>query len=165
MCHSIRVICSVVAVALAATTVSALAQTAVTQKAFCVIVGMSPLEPIGDRAGHALQVSTYTCRTEGGPMDGGVMTGTTIYEWDAGKAVVLSGAGVGRKPGAMASFHVMEGTMALLMADGKVIGAAGAGKGVIKHASGSAAVLNGKTNSYTVRSTSPGQFLIETTYD
>jgi hypothetical protein len=165
MYRSIKTFCGVVAVALATVAGSALAQTPITGKAYCVIVGMSPMEPIGDRAGHALQVSTYSCRSEGGPMEGGVMTGTNIYEWDAGKAVILSGAGVGRKPGSMLSFQATEGTTALIMTDGKVTGVTASGKGVVKLASGSAAMLNGKTYSYTSRTISPVQFVIETTYD
>lgn len=151
--------------ALATIALSAMAQAPVTQKAYCVHVGINPMEPIGDRPGHSLQILNYSCRTEGGPMDGGVMTGTNITEWDAGKAVVLSASGVGRKPGALASFQVTEGSAALIMTDGKVSGMTSSGKGVMKHASGVASSLNGKTYSYVVRILSPNQFVIETTYD
>lgn len=160
-----KTILGATAVALATVAFGAMAQTPVLQKAYCVYVGASPMEPVGDRPGHALQVANYSCRTEGGPMDGGVMTGTNITEWDAGKAVILSGAGVGRKPGAMATFQVTEGSMAVVMTDGKVSGFNSSGKGVMKHASGTAAALMGKTYSYTVRVLTPGQFTIETTYD
>lgn len=165
MNRSIKTICGVVVVALATAAASALAQTPITGKAYCVSVGMSPMEPIGDRAGHALQVATYSCRSEGGPMDGGVMTGSNIYEWDGGKAVLLSATGVGRKPGSILSFLATEGTTTLIMTEGKVTGFTGLGKGIVKFASGSAAVLNGKTYSYTARPISPVQFVIETTYD
>lgn len=153
------------AAALATAAFSAMAQTPLMQKAYCVYVGANPMEPVGDRPGHALQVLNYSCRTEGGPMDGGVMTGTNITEWDAGKAVILSGSGVGRKPGAMASFQVIEGSTTLTMADGKVTGMTSTGRGVMKHASGTASVLNGKTYSHVVRLLGPSQFVIETTYD
>lgn len=93
------------------------------------------------------------------------MTGNNIYEWDGGKAVVLSGDGVGRKPGSITSFKVNEGTTALVMTDAKVTGFTGSGKGVVSLATGGAAALKGKTYSYTVRSISPVQFVIETTYD
>jgi hypothetical protein len=98
-------------------------------------------------------------------MDGGVMTGSNIYEWDGGKAVLLSATGVGRKPGSILSFLATEGTTTLIMTEGKVTGFTGLGKGIVKFASGSAAVLNGKTYSYTARPISPVQFVIETTYD
>lgn len=153
------------AVSLAAIGTSAIAQTPVMQKSRCVYVGSTPPEPLGDRAGHALQVSTYSCRTEGGAMDGGVMTGTNIYEWDGAKAVLLTGAGVLRKPGATAVYQVTEATTTLVMTDGKVTGFTAAGKGVIKLATGSAASMNGKTYSYTVRPTSPVEFVIESTFD
>ena len=77
MNRSIKTICGVVVVALATAAASALAQAPIAGKAYCVSVGMSPMEPIGDCAGHALQVATYSCRTEGGPMDGGVLSGVT----------------------------------------------------------------------------------------
>lgn len=165
MSRSIKAICGVAAVALAAAVGSALAQTPITHKAVCVFVGLGAMEPIGDRAGHALRVSPYSCLVEGGPMDGAVMTGTNIYEWDGAKAVVLSGDGVGRKPGSITSFKVIEGATTLTMTDGKVTGFTGSGKGVVNLASGSAAVLKGKTYSYTARSISPVQFVIETTFD
>lgn len=98
-------------------------------------------------------------------MDGGVMTSTNIYEWDGAKAVVLTGGGVSRKPGATAVHEVTEATITLVMTDGKVTGFTSAGKGVIKLATGSAASMNGKTYSYTARPTSPVEFVIESTFD
>lgn len=165
MSHSIKAICGAVALALAMTAGTALAQAPIKHKAFCVTVGTSPQEPVGDRAGHALQVSNYSCRTEGGPMEGGVMTGTNIFEWDGGKAVILSGGGVVRKPGSMLSYRVTEGSITLIMTDGKVSGLTGSGKGIVNLASGVVAALNGKTYSYTVQPLAPGQFALETIYD
>lgn len=165
MSRSIKTIGGVVALALAAAVGSALAQAPLTQKAVCVFVGFGAIEPIGDRAGHALRVSAYSCLVENGPMEGAVITGTNIFEWDGPKAVILSGDGVGRKPGSLISFKVIEGGTALTMTDGKVTGFTGSGKGVVNLASGSATALKGKTYSYTVRSISPVQFVIDTTYD
>jgi hypothetical protein len=165
MNESTRTILGATALALAGVTFSAMAQAPLTQKAVCVFVGVGASEPIGDRAGHTLRVSPYSCLVESGPMEGAVMTGSNTYEWDGGKAALLSGDGVGRKPGSITSFKVTEGSTALVMSDGKVTGFIGSGKGVVNLASGSAAALKGKTYSYTVRSISPVQFVIETTYD
>ncbi len=165
MSHSIKTICCMVAVALATSGGMALAQAPTKHKAFCVTVGTNPQEPVGDRAGHALQVSNYSCRAEGGPMEGGVMTGTNIFEWDGGKAVILSGGGVVRKSGSILSYRVTEGSITLLMTDGKVSGYTGSGKGVVNLATGVTAALNGKTYSYTIQPLTPGQFAIETIYD
>lgn len=169
MYRSTKNICGVVAAALATTAASALAQAPSTpvHKAFCVLAGASPMEPVGDRAGHALQVANYTCRTEGGPMEGSVMTGTNIIEWDAGKGVILSGTAVIRKPGSLVSVQMTEGTMTPIMTDGKPTGVTASGKGVMKHGSGNVnvAALSGKTYSFTSRSTGAGQFVIETIYD
>ena len=98
-------------------------------------------------------------------MEGAVMTGTNIFEWDGAKAVVLSGGGVVRKPGSLLSFKVIEGSVALTMTDGKVTGYAASGRGVANLAAGVNAALHGKTYSYTARPLTPGQFVIETTYD
>lgn len=165
MYKSTKTVFGAAAVALASMTFGALAQAPLTQKAVCVFVGVGATEPIGDRAGHTLRVSPYSCLIESGPMEGAAMTGSNTYEWDGGKAVLLSGDGVGRKPGSITSFKVIEGTTALVMSDGKVAGFAASGKGVVNLASGSAAALKGKTYSYTARSIGPVQFVIETTYD
>ena len=38
-------------------------------------------EPAGDREGHMISVDHYSCRMEGGPMDGAVVTGGDITDW------------------------------------------------------------------------------------
>lgn len=165
MSRSTKTTFGVVAVALAAIAPNAPAQTADIHRASCVAVGANPAEPIGDRPGHAIQVNTFTCRLSGGPMEGGVMTGTNMFEWDGGKAVLLSGAGVARKPGSFGVYQITQGSLTMVMADGKPAGVTGAGKGVMKYGSGVAAPFSGKTYSYTARSISPTEFVIETIYD
>ena len=44
-------------------------------------------------------VASYTCRVEGGPLDGGNLAGTIIYECNKTNAIGLSANGVGRKAG------------------------------------------------------------------
>ncbi len=143
----------------------AFAQSGATAKLYCHAVGASPPEALGDREGHAITVGEITCRVEGGATDGGVLTGTTIYEWDKGSATMLSGIGVTRKPGATTAYQHTEGKQSLVMTDGKVTGAAGSGRGRYTMATGAAAVNNGKTYSYTFRTTAPGQFIVEVKND
>jgi hypothetical protein len=38
-------------------------------------------EPAGDRESHMISVDHYSCRMEGGPMDGAVVTGGDITDW------------------------------------------------------------------------------------
>jgi hypothetical protein len=123
----------------------------------CHAVGNSPAEPLGDREGHALTASQATCLVEGGPLDGGVQTGTVIWEWDGPNGVVISGMGVQRKPGATAVFALLEGKAALTVVDGKMTGTSISGRGVYRVATGSAASLQGKTYTYTIGSSGEPQ--------
>ena len=148
----------------AAIGLNALAQTPVTQKAICVHIGSSQREAL-DRVGHTLEEVPYSCRSEGGPFDDAVQTGTTTYEWDGLKGTVLAGNGIARKPGGTQVFQVTEGTITLLMTDGKVTGFTTAGKGVVKLATGNGAMQNGKTFTYTAHPVSAVAFVLETTYD
>lgn len=151
--------------ALALIAFTAFAQPAPTIRLYCHAVGGSAPEALGDREGHSVSVGEITCRVEGGPGDGGVMTGTTIYEWDKGNATLLSGIGVTRKPGATSTYQHSEGKMSLVMTDGKVSGSTGLGRGRYTMATGAAASLAGKTYSYTFKTTGPGQILVEVRND
>jgi hypothetical protein len=152
---------SVVALTLGVLAVTATAQTAISYRALCQNVGVNPFEAIGDREGHSLAVLQQTCRIEGAPLDGGILTGNIIYEWDKVAGTGLAGQSVVRKPGASVVIVLGEFKNALTMTDGKVTGFIGTGQGIHKLATGSAASLAGKSFSYTARSTGPGQYVIE----
>ncbi len=126
----------------------------------CQSIGASPPEPLGDSEGHAISSGDVSCRVEDGPLAGGVMTGTHMYEWNKGTGVTLAGSGIVRKPGATTTYRIDEGRVTLTMVDGKVRGSTGSGKGVYTMAIGTAAALNGKAFTYTTRTTAPGQFLL-----
>jgi hypothetical protein len=151
------------ALALAAT--GAAAQSGPTAKLYCHTVGNGAPEALGDREGHTVAVGQFTCRVEGGPTDGGILTGITIVEWDKGSAVLLSGTGITRKPGAVTAYQHLEGKSSLVMTDGKPTGVAGSGRGRYTLATGSAASLVGKTYGYTFSTTGPGQFVVEVKHD
>jgi hypothetical protein len=144
----------------------AAAQSGTTAKLYCQSVGNAGVpEALGDREGHSIAAGLFTCRTEGGPGDGGILTGTNIIEWDKGNAVALSGSGITRKPGAVTAYQLTEGKQSLVMTDGKVTGATGSGRGRMTLATGAAASWAGKTFSYTVGTTGPGQFVVDVKYD
>lgn len=134
-------------------------------KSTCMNVGAGTVEPVGDREGHALQVSEGTCMSEGGLLDGAVMTQNTIWEHDKGGSTILSADGVARKPGAIAAYRLTAGSLNMLMQDGKPAGWTASGKGVYTAAGGSAAALAGKTFSWTARATGPRSYAIETKLD
>ena len=148
-----------------ATSTMAAAQTSSNARLFCHAVGYNPPEALGDREGHSISVGEITCRVEGGPGDGGVLTGTTIYEWDKANGVLLSGIGVTRKPGATTAYQHTEGKISLVVSNGKVVGSTGSGRGRYTMATGTAASMAGKTYSYTFKTTGPGQFVVDVVND
>jgi hypothetical protein len=90
-------------VALALVTTGAVADEAVGLWT-CQTIGDSHDDPIGDKEGHVLDSVSYTCRIEGGPLNGGVVNGTEIAEWTGAKYVRIAAMGVVRKPGAIAIY-------------------------------------------------------------
>jgi hypothetical protein len=78
-------------------------------------------------------------------LDGSLTTAQEIWEWDGPNAKLLLESGVIRKPGAIVTFELTEGKLALTMTDGKVTGFTASGKGRWPTASGTAASLAGKS--------------------
>jgi len=159
---NIAMINGLATIALALSAGLAVAQTA---KSTCINFGSNMPEPIGDREAHAINVAAATCTTEGGPLDGTVMTQNTIWEIDKGALNILSGDGVSRKPGTVAAYRVTGGTLNWVIQDGKPVGWTAAGKGVYTLTSGSAASLAGKTFTWIGRATGPRTYVLESTID
>jgi len=160
--HHLLNVCGIAtaAIALAATAPSAAAQ-GNTFTLACQSIGSGALEPLGDREGHSLLVGEYSCRADSGPLSGGVWTATDIWEFNGTNAVLVTGYGVIRKPGATAVYQDTEGRLALTMTDGKVTGFLATGGGSWPMAIGSAASLAGKSYTWTSKPTGPGQFAVE----
>lgn len=150
---------------LIALSASGFAQSGTTYKLHCTSVGYNPPEPLGDREGHAVAATQFSCRVDGGPWDKGVLTGSTIWEYDKTNAVALAGAGVTRKPGATSTYRNTEAKLALTMTDGKPTGFTGSGRGVYTMTTGSAAALAGKTYTFTFATSGPGQFVVDVKVD
>jgi hypothetical protein len=152
-------------IATAAIVLAAAAPSAVAQEntftITCQDVGGGAPEPLGDREGHSILVSEYSCRADSGPLSGGVWTGRAIWEFDKTNAVLISNTGVVRKPGATAVYQDTAGKLALTMTDGKVTGFASTGRGSYLMAIGNAASLAGKSYTFTAKPTGPGQFTVE----
>jgi hypothetical protein len=121
----------------------------------------APLEPLGDREGHSISISQFSCRVDSGPMSGGVSTGTGIWEWNGPNAVLVSQHGVIRKAEATLVFVDTAGTLALTMAGDKVTGWAASGRVTFPVATGSAAAMAGKSATWTAKPTGPAQFSID----
>ena len=146
--------------AFAAFAPSAMAQEVI--KFSCQVVGGSGT-PLGDREGHNITVLTASCRSAGGVLDGALTTAQEIWEWDGTNAKMLLESGVIRKPGALATFELTEGKLALTMSDGKVTGFTASGKGRWPTASGTAASLAGKSWTFKSWPTGAGQWEVEVT--
>jgi hypothetical protein len=140
------------------------AQSGQTEQLHCNSVGYNPSQPLGDRKGHSISFGPFTCRVEGGPLDGGLVTGSGIWEWHQTNAVLLSGMGVTRKPGTTLAWRQLNAKMALIMSDGKVTGFQGSGRGRCTLATGAAAERKGKTYGFTFKSVGPGQWVVDVTY-
>jgi hypothetical protein len=127
----------------------------------CRYVGPPVPEPLGDREGHALSTSQVSCRMESGSMEGGVLTGTTVWEWQGNSAVGLAGHGVTRKPGGTVAYVNSEMKLTLVMDGSRVVGTAASGHGRYVMATGSAASMLGKTYSFTTKPAGYGEFILE----
>jgi hypothetical protein len=156
---------NVCCIATAAIALAAVAPRAVAQDntftITCQNVGSGAPEPLGDREGHSILVNDFSCRADSGPLSGAVWTGRAIWEFDKTNAVLVSGTGVVRKPGATVVYQDTAGKLALTMTDGNVTGFASTGRGSYLMAIGSAASLAGKSYTWTEKSTGPGQFAVE----
>jgi hypothetical protein len=134
-------------------------------KFFCQTVGGGVPEPLGDREGHNITVTTASCRIVGGLLDGSLLTAQEIWEWDGTNAKMLLESGVFRKPGALVTYELTEGKLALTMTDGKVTGFTASGKGRWPTATGTAASLAGKSWTWKSRDAGAGQWAGEATVD
>jgi hypothetical protein len=162
MRHLLRAcgIATATATALAALMPAAIAEEITTSTWTCQIVGSGAREPLGDREGHAIAVSDYSCYIESGPFAGGDVTATNVWEWDKTNAVLVTGQSISRKAGSVAVYEGSEGKLALTMADGKVTGSTGSGRGTYRLVTGSAASLTGKSVTWTSKS-EPGRIKVE----
>jgi len=156
---------ALVSAGLVAAPVSALAQKPVSFKVHCLNTGNNPPEALGDRPKHSISEGKYTCRVEGGALDGGVMTGTHITEWDGVNGVGIAGFGVTRTARGKAVYVNTEMKSTLTMKDGKVTGFLASGRGHYAVATGAAESVAGKTYTWVSRPAGPRQFIIETTLD
>jgi hypothetical protein len=127
----------------------------------CQGFGSGAHEPLGDREGHALSISDYSCYTDSGPFVGGDVSGTNIWEWDRTNAVLVTGQYISRKPGSIAVYAANEGKLSLTTTDGKVTGFTASGRGTLRLVTGSAASLAGKSVTWTAKTSEPGRFKVE----
>ena len=100
-------------------------------------------------------MSEHSCETVEGVTKGAVWHPLSMWEWDGTKAKELSGYGVGRKAGATTTYQDAEGTVELMVTDGKVTGWTASGHSPVTMATGDWASFNGKTWFWTAKPTGP----------
>ena len=142
----------------------AAAQTAATVGAYrlhCQVVPGAH-DVIDASSRRALVGASLSCRVEGGPMDGGLMAGTTLGEVRGDAYVGFSGSSVTRKPGSLlVSVHNEFGQRTVRDSDGKVKDMQGSGRGRYVLAIGDAAPLSGRNYRYVVRGEGTGVVVVE----
>ena len=97
-------------------------------------------------------------------MSGGIVTGTNLWEYDGLKAVLIAGGGVTRKPGSVAVWSGVTGSLSLNVTDGKVTGWTASGtSGKLVLATGDwAPLLARQSSTWTAKpAATSGQFLVE----
>ncbi|MGE0315356.1 MAG: hypothetical protein AB7P21_27385 [Lautropia sp.] len=147
------------AVVLATVATPAAAQGGAKDRAICQSIGPSSIEPVSN--GVVLQAIQYSCRVEGGAMNGAIMTGEQRYEIEGAKGRLVTGSGATRVPGGTLVYAIDQGATTLAITDGKVTGSSGSGKGHYVAAYGAVAAMAGKTFNYTVHATGPFTFVID----
>jgi hypothetical protein len=164
-----RYLLKIAAAAIGSASVAGFASGAVAQEVTytmtCQDVGAGTPEALGDREGHTLAIYSGSCRTDSGPLSGAITTGTDIFEWNGPNAVLVTGNGVARKPGATLVYQNTGGKLSLTMTDGKVTGWTASGKGTNLVATGTAASLAGKSYTWTAKPTGPGLSMFEVTQE
>ncbi len=121
-------------------------------------------DDIAGGSGRALIVGGYSCRVEGGLMNGGVTTGSSIGEVNGDTFAGFSGGSVTRKPGSvLVGVHSEFASKTQRDADGKVKDVQGTGRGRYVLATGDATPGSGKSYRYVTRVTGPGMFDVDTT--
>jgi hypothetical protein len=96
-------------------------------------------------------------------MDGALVTGGDVIDWDKTNGFEVLGDAAVLKPGGFAVDQDTDGKFEVTVADGKVTGFTGSGKVHWVVATGSAAPLFGKTFSYTLKSTGAAQWEADAT--
>jgi hypothetical protein len=113
--------------------------------------------------GKTAEVTHFSCKIRGGPLDGFVVTGTNIWSPEAnGRQKLLGSIAIAQKAGSSVLYEVYEASRSTQFRNGVAVGWESSSWGRFLTGTGSAAGLSGKTFTSTVRSTVPGGFTSDT---
>jgi hypothetical protein len=130
----------------------------------CRVIGEMNLEHFG-REGQPAELSHFTCRISGGPLDGFVVNGTNIWELRGGQGSLIGSMAIAQKASSILVYEIQDVVRKQQTDQGRVIGRQGASHGIFKAGTGSAVSLVGKTFSSVARRTAPGRFSIDSVVD
>jgi hypothetical protein len=138
------------AMALAAFAPSAVAQEIVVQWA-CQPIAAGLPEPLGDREGHAITISEFTCSATSGFMADAIANVMSVWERNGATGVQLSSTGLIGKPGSTMVFRGMGGTLEQTVVDDKLTGWTASGRDLTVLATGTWAPLLGRQATWTAK--------------
>lgn len=130
----------------------------------CRVTGTETLPGLAPD-GRGAEVSRFTCRVHGGPLDGFVATGTNIWGGPLRDGLLLGSLVVARKANSVVVYEVQEVKRRARAPGADVQCWEGQGTGVYKLATGVAAHLAGKSFHSVARSAGAGRFTIDTVVD
>lgn len=130
----------------------------------CRIMDGTHLKHFGGK-GQPAELSHFTCRISGGPLDGFVVNGTNIWELDTAQATLIGSLAVAQKATSTLVYEVQHVVRKEQVVRGRVIGRQGISHGIFKAGTGSALPLVGKTFTSVARQSGPGRFSIDTIVD
>jgi len=129
----------------------------------CQVVETTYLEHFG-RQGQRAELSNFTCRIIGGPLNGFVVNGTNLWE-SAGKArgALLGSMAVAQGASSSVVYQSYDVKRRLRRGKDDAVRWEASSWGLYRTASGSVAFLAGKTFRSIARATGPGTFTIDNT--
>jgi len=127
----------------------------------CQVTGIERLAAMAPDGGAA-ELSRFTCRVKGGPLDGFVATGTNLWGGRLRDGLLLGSLVVARKAHSVVVYEVQQVTRRARAPGSDARSWEGQGTGVYKLATGAVAHLAGKSFHSIARSAGPGAFTIET---
>jgi hypothetical protein len=127
----------------------------------CRNLGPTVMEPLSDRAGHALQRAEFACASSGAPFDGGEGLGANVWVWDQGRGTAVTGDAIYRRPGAAAVTRMLEASLTPQMKDGRMVGWTSAGRFTVLSAHGAWAAEAGRNYRLVSRSTGFKSFVVD----
>lgn len=127
----------------------------------CHVTGTESLPGLAP-AGGVAELTRFTCRVRGGPLDGFEATGTNIWDGEQRRGRLLGSLVLARRDTAVVVYELTRVTRDPGQRGADASSWEGRGTGIYRLATGPAVALAGRTFRSIARSSGPGAFTIET---